>query len=484
MAQVDVSLLPTTMEYFVDGMIEYLRINLPDDYQDFLESNRLRVVLDSIGYEMGLLSYYMNANLRQMFLPTASTREAMFLLGKLVNYTLRGASPSSTTVTFSISSVLALDVIIPALTQVQASGNPPIIFEVQEDTLILAGDTSVDSIVIQGTTIVDETVGTTSVQSLPGQTFTSTQPPLLTTISLSINNIVWTQVDNLFDATSTDRAYTAKPNETGLAVFTFGNGIFGAIPPSNSPVLVTYRVGGGTGTNSPSNTITELLSTLFDEDNNPINVSVTNATAATGGTNQETIEEARINIPRSVRSMDRFVSREDFQSIPNIPNLISGANGTVFKSTADVSYTWAIHLITIYILDSPPTGSLTPPAPTQALLDEVQAAVEQKTLETISISVLPATLLPIDITGTVYYLQNYRQDIVTANVTNALSDLFDPTLRNIGDGARLSDIYAAIDSALGVDYLDLSMPSSNVNAGGHEFVVLGDVDLTYTRNRR
>lgn len=478
----DISLLPTTFQYYDANLIEYLRINLPDDYKDFLESNRARVLLDAVAYEMSLVAFFMNANLRQMFLPTASTRESMFLLGKLVNYTLRGAIPSSVIVTFFISEPNALDIPIDAGTQVQVPGNPPIIFETVNDFILLAGNLAIDIPVVQGQTI-EETIGVTSALSSPGQTFTSSQPPLLSTISLSIQNIPWTLVDNLFDAGPLDRVYTAKPNSESLAVFTFGNNIFGVIPPPSEPIIVTYRVGGGVIGNVVSNTITEVLSTIQDTGFNVISISVININAATEGMNQETIEEARVNIPRFVRSMDRFVSREDFQSLPSVQNLLSGANGSIFKSTATVQYLWAVHLVTIYILNSPPTGLLNPSVPTQALLDEVRLAVEQRTLETIAISVLPATLIAVDIVGIVYFFGNFRQDIVSVNVNTSLNQLFDPTRRDIGDGMRLSDLYAAIDNSIGVDYVDLTTPNSNFSAGQFEFIVLGTVSLSYVKTR-
>jgi len=59
--------------------------------------------------------------------------------------------------------------------------------------------------------------------------------------------------------------------------------------------------------------------------------------------------------------------------------------------------------------------------------------------------------------------------------------VFNPALRGIGDGIRLSDIYAALDNAVGVDYCNLTSPRANVNILGNEFITAGTIDLTFVR---
>lgn len=480
MARLDTSIIPFDFEYYASSLMDYLRLNLPQDYDDFLESNRMRVLIDAIAYEMGLLAYYINAQLKEMFLPTASTRTAMFLLGKLVNYNLQGAAPSQVLLTFSLASPHPYPVPIPALTQVQAPGSPPTVFETQTAVTIAAGSLMAEVMATQGQTLT-EVIGVTAPDAKPNQKFLSSRPPLLSTLVVVIDQITWTPVDNLFDAEEGDRVYTAKPNEQGLALIEFGNGVFGAIPPPNETVQVTYRVGGGIETNVINNTVTEILTTLVDSTYSPVSVTVTNAEAAYGGLDPESIEEARTNIPRAVRSMDRFVSREDFQALPQ---LFSGPEGTVFKSTAAVKYIWAEHLITVFILSDPPEGGQQPTPPSAALCTAVRVYIEERTLPTVGISVESARLQTIALAGTIYYTHNFREESVRLNVESSLRRLFDPTLREIGDGLRMSDLYAAIDSSTGVDYADITTPATNRHALEDEFFLLGAMTFSYVRMPR
>jgi hypothetical protein len=468
------------MEHYAESLIRYLKITLPNEYQDFLESQASRVLIDAIAFEMSLLAFLVNANLKQMFIPTATTRRAMFLLGQLVNYDLRGPIPSAVTLTFSINAPIAFDIPIPRGTQAQAPGETPIQFETSFDAILVAGETSVEVAAQQGTTVT-EIIGTTGATSAPNQQFLSTRPPLIDTLTLTINNITWLKVDNIFDLEEGQLGYTAKPNEDSLAIITFGNGLFGAIPPPGEDIVITYRVGGGTGSNVGTNSVTQLLTSLIDTNGQVRTVNVTNEESAFGGLDEESIEEARVNIPRSVRSMDRFVSREDFQKVPEV--FSDPSVGSIFKSNAAVKYIWAEHLITVFVLGDPPDGRFARPTiPEQPLLDALREYMEERSLPTVGISVEPARLKVQDITGTVFFLPEFRVETVTENVLEALDSVaFDNTIREIGDGLRLSDVYAAIDNAIGVDYVNLNDPSSNVFACEDEFIVIGDVNLQFVR---
>lgn len=478
MARQDTNIIPFDFDTHAESLIRYLKVNLPNDFQDFLESNATRVLVDAISYEMSLLAFMVNANLKQMFLPTATTRRAMFLLGKLVNYDLRGPVPSSSTLTFFLDTSHTQDILIPEGTQAAVPGANPIIFETENDATLVAGETAIEVAARQGIT-VEEVLGTTT--DLPNQQFRSAKPPLVGTIILTIGNILWEEVDNIFDLEENERGYTAKPDENGLAIITFGNGTFGAIPPANQLIELEYRVGGGANTNIGSDDVTEIITSLLDVTGAIVEVNVTNNEPAAGGLEGESIEEARVNIPRFVRSMDRFVSREDFQTVPS--QFVSESAGTIFKSTAVVKYTWAEHIITIFVLGEPPDGRLQAPTlPTQALRDAVREFIEERTLPTVAISVENARLVPVDITATVYYLKNFREDAVRDDVIESLdSFVFNNDLREIGDGLRVSDIYAAIDNTLGVDYVNLHSPSANKSVLGDEYITPGTITLTLIR---
>ena len=350
MAQQDVNIIPFDFEYFAESIINYLRLNSPDDYQDFLESNASRVLIDAVSYGMSLLGFMVNVNLQQLFIPTTTTRRGMYLLGRLVDYNLSGPIPSRVVIEFSLDDVHSADILIPKGTQVAAPGVDAEIFETSDDVRLLRGTTFVTVAARHGVTYT-ETIGTTSLENVPNQQFITTNIPLYDTLQVVIDNIAWSQVDNIFELNERDRGYTARPNENGQAILTFGNGVFGITPPVGRPVEVSYLSGGGTNSNVSRGTITEILSTIVDTNGSIVDVNVNNPQSAYGGQNEESLEEARINIPRSVRSMGRFVSKEDFKFIPS--TFSDSVVGKIFKSNSTVNYTWTVHHVTIYVLGDP-----------------------------------------------------------------------------------------------------------------------------------
>ena len=57
-------------------------------------------------------------------------------------------------------------------------------------------------------------------------------------------------------------------------------------------------------------------------------------------------------------------------------------------------------------------------------------------------------------------------------------------MRDIGEGVRYSDITAALDNTIGVNYVDLISPIGNVNIQPNEFIVPGNIRLTLIRGFR
>jgi len=105
------------------------------------------------------------------------------------------------------------------------------------------------------------------------------------------------------------------------------------IAPSNTTLTVTYLVGGGISSNSPSNTINEIIGvdtsgTSLPTSNPTLNatifnsVAVNNAVAASGGRGAETLDEIRENAIAQLASQNRAVTKEDYivraYAMPNV----------------------------------------------------------------------------------------------------------------------------------------------------------------------
>ncbi|MBP8811170.1 MAG: putative baseplate assembly protein [Kofleriaceae bacterium] len=118
----------------------------------------------------------------------------------------------------------------------------------------------------------------------------------------------WRQVDSFFESTPTSRHYTID-YLTGTVAF--GDGRRGMAPPTgrNGVVMRTYKIGGGATGNVNTGTITSMVRALSYID------TVTNPLPATGGSDRESVEDAKRRAPYTIKSRDRAVTAEDFEML-------------------------------------------------------------------------------------------------------------------------------------------------------------------------
>ena len=67
-------------------MINYLRQNYPEDFNDYIESSEYLALIDLIAFLGQNLSFRIDLNARENFLETAERRESVLRLAKLISY--------------------------------------------------------------------------------------------------------------------------------------------------------------------------------------------------------------------------------------------------------------------------------------------------------------------------------------------------------------------------------------------------------------
>jgi predicted phage baseplate assembly protein len=117
----------------------------------------------------------------------------------------------------------------------------------------------------------------------------------------------WEPIESILNASADDRSYEID-NVSGE--LTFGNGIYGKIPPTGADnITADYRSGGGKHGNLPAYEVKELKTSLpfLDKAFNPL--------AAGAGTDTETIEQLMVRGPYLVKHRNRAVTVEDFEKL-------------------------------------------------------------------------------------------------------------------------------------------------------------------------
>jgi len=168
---------------------------------------------------------------------------------------------------------------------------------------------------------VNETLGS-STAGKPNQHFTLRQSPVThvsasapsghsgrtSSLTLRVNDLLWQGVPSLYGQGPNDRVFTTSIDDNDHTTVTFGDGIEGARPPRGQDnIRARYRKGIGTGGNVCAGKLSNLLT-------RPLGVSgVTNPEPACGGQDAETADVARANAPRTVLTLDRAVSVQDYE---------------------------------------------------------------------------------------------------------------------------------------------------------------------------
>lgn len=126
------------------------------------------------------------------------------------------------------------------------------------------------------------------------------------TLRLLISGVYWKEVEELYGNGSKDQVFTTSLDSQGMIV-QLGDGQTGAQAPTGlSNILATYRQGIGVAGNVAAGS----LKTLLDR---PVGLkTVMNPSAANGGADPESLDQARTNAPNTVRTLGRIVSLEDF----------------------------------------------------------------------------------------------------------------------------------------------------------------------------
>src|SRR3989344_4057924 len=401
-----------------DDMIKMIPFFTPE-WTDLNPSDFGIVLIELFAAHLDNLHWYLDRRLSEPYPDLMLLRQSAINMFKLIDFRLRAPAASVVTLVFALPSVQGTDFTIPAGTQVQSTGG--LIFETDDDLIITAGSlgNEVD--------LDDNPVFGASASQ--GETITETVPQIPTSDGSAFQEIVfrfkpviqdsqqmfwdegagaelWPVVETLADSLPTSKEYELIETDT-IKFLRFGDNAQGKIPDIGATPTLIYRIGGGAAGNVPAGEISTVLTTL------PLSVTVTNPEAAAGGEDAQTLAEARIAGPRSIRALNRAVTSEDYkffaEQFPGIARIAAISQGTG-------------RLTTIVVLQE--GGGEAP----QALLDSLVELLDTKRVITA--------------------LNNFFDADISLNESSSAID-FGKTITH-------SDIVRLIDEINGVDYVDLT----------------------------
>lgn len=170
---------------------------------------------------------------------------------------------------------------------------------------------------VQAETSRDEVLG--GSDGSPNQVFQVANTPVLRdTLTLEVDEgdgfRTWIRVNDFFGSGLKDEHYLLDRTDGRIR---FGDGTSGRIPVANvnnpigNVVAREYRFGGGKRGNVPAGSLKTLVTSVAGIDEN----GVANLQAATSGREEETLAQAKLRAPQSLKNKCRAVTEEDFESL-------------------------------------------------------------------------------------------------------------------------------------------------------------------------
>lgn len=338
----------------------------------------------------------------------------------------------------------------------------------------LSGKYKIDTVVIYGNvaeathgeTISAEILGSGDA-SKPFQEFTLKKSPTTfvpsanaprgarNTLKVRVGGVLWEEVESLYGQESKNCVYITRVDDDGKMSLCFGNGETGArLPSGQGNVVVAYRQGIGSEGNIRANTLTTLL-------NRPIGLkSVTNPNQATGGTDSETLQQARQNAPNTVRTFERAISLRDYEDLARSYTGIAKARAAKkFQDEHEI----------IHLTIAGEKGEAI--SETSRTYENFVAYLNLHRDPNQLVEVASHDQEPLTLKALIQVAPAYLEENVLAAVRMAVFNYFDFENLQLGQGIHLSDMYAVLQAVPGVtaaviehfDYYQESPPALKVH---------------------
>ena len=444
------------------------------EWTDFNVANFGNLLLELFAFSTEILTFYQDSQAAESRIVTATQRKNVIALAKLIGFRLAGASAATADVRFTLAAIPTGDVTIPAGTVVRTQEvTDPIRFQLLAPVTIGAGANPPEA---TGTVENSQTrIETFPSTELANQEFVLTFTPFLDgSAQVAATNGAFAEVENFLNSTPTDRHFSVVVDQNDRATIRMGNGVQGAIPAGT--VTITYKTGGGANANVDELRIVVMEGSFTDAFGNPVQVSVTNPNPAAGGTPRESLASAKVRAPASLRTLNRTVSREDYEN--NARTVPGVARALMLTSNEDPTIGENSGILFVI-----PRGG---GAPSQALKDAVlnQVTVVFPNTLTFVVSVQDPVFCPIDVQARVFLRPGVRADAVAAAIESALVDFFAVSLAD-GTPNPQVDFGFAVKDAQGNPAGEVAWSTLHALVAGLPGVrKLGDQDPDFLLNGR
>lgn len=382
-----VGYLDRSYEQIKKALLKRLGVLAPE-ISDHTESNPLIIIVSMFAGIAEMLNLYIDSIAREAFLGTARRYSSAVKLVKLIDYNIKARNPASVNMLFYLLDDADLPTPMTGGSLVIPKGsviipntvNMP--FVLLHDVVIADGAQNAYGVASQYEQILNDILGTTT--GAANQKIPLSDKYVHGSLSIKVGTEDWVLYNSIGLMGANTKGFIVSIDELGAAYLQFGDGINGKIPTAALTVFGDYKECEGKLGNLPPDSIGTLKVPVVPPAG--INLNLNNPDYASAGTNFETLEDIQNRAPRSIRTLERAVTYQDYV---DLCYMVLGVGA------AEVQYCCGKY-VDGYIAPSSPgvaTGALL-----QAVLDYLNCRV----MLTTRVSVLQAGVTKIWVKANIY----------------------------------------------------------------------------------
>jgi len=337
---------------------------------------------------------------------------------------------------------------------------------------------------IQGRLQVDAPVGSST--GLADQEFEVIKEYYIdSSMEVLVDGEAWTLVENFLSSRATDKHYRVVISENDQATIIFGDGTKGKIPPLGvGNIEATYRWGANEDGNVGARTIgidqtgLSYIATIY----NPRPAS---GWAVAEGSTEESLEQAKIAGPASLRTKEVALGPDDIEEMAISYEAADGSSPFSRAKAFEEGFgPKTVELVVVAQGGNQASAAQLTALQTYFNGDKfVNPALPQRIVANQEVTVVNFTLEVIDITATVY-----GNDVTVAQIQNQLIQVFQPeSLKSdgvtyqweFGEDVPISRIQHEIfETSQNITKVVLSVPGSDVPLNPRELPATGTISIT------
>jgi predicted phage baseplate assembly protein len=243
----------------------------------------------------------------------------------------------------------------------------------------------------------------------------------------------WTRRDDFFGSGKDDTHYVL---DSAAGVIRFGDGEHGLIPPAGHDIVATaWRYGGGRkGNNIAPGAVKTLITQVAGVE------KVTNLRAATGGADEQTVEDFIKHAPAELRSSKRAVTAKDFEAVALSIDGVRKARalGSRHPDFPGIDVAGAVTVLIV------PDSDALPPRPSAELIRSVCKELDRVRVITSEVYVSGPRFIEVRLEARLFAPPDSAFDAVAEAARKRIDGFLSPFERQIAEDVSPAALYAQL----------------------------------------